>query len=118
MKELTLSVVVKRVGEEPVVIEMENTVKAFRGFVGGYLGTQKVFADDDSVLLVFNEEAKALGLPKNFPFYEESSGEPLDMIRGDFAFVGCDKQKTFCSLTKEQIDRCLAYCRRLVVVSG
>lgn len=118
MKELNLTVVTKKVGEDAVVSQLPNTVDAFQGFVGGYLSTQRVFAGDPAVLLVCNEEAKELNLPKNFPFYEEESGEKIDMIRGDFCFVGCDAEGAFCSLTKQQAERCLTYCSRIVVSAG
>lgn len=93
-----IKVIKKVVGEEPEVVEIEDTLKSYQSIVGGYIECVRFTKD---ITIVCNDEGKLIGLEPNF--YMMSIDE---VICGDVVFVGvigCD----FCSLNDKQIAKIL-----------
>lgn len=89
-----LKVMVKRVGKQPTVETIENTLKAKQQLVNGLI---EIVPYNDEILIVCNEEGKLLNMPPNLIF-------DYDYIAGDCFFVGDDyKNGDFKSLTDKQI---------------
>ena len=89
-----LKIVVK-VGEQPTIETIENTLEAKQKIVNGLI---EVVPYNDEILLVCNEESKLLDMPPNLIF-------DYDYIAGDCFFVGNDYKKgDFNSLTERQIE--------------
>ena len=68
-----LKIVLKKVGEEPEVMNIENTLEAKQKLVNGWI---EVVSVTDDILLVCNEEGKLENLPPNLLF-------DYDYIAGD-----------------------------------
>ena len=82
----------------PEQITIKNTLEEKQKLVGGLIEYTNLI-DDNSVLLICNEEGKILGLP-----YNRDIGH--DIIAGPFILVGNDQR--LCediSLTEEQINK-------------
>ncbi len=89
-----LKVLLKRVSEEPEIVEIEDTLEAKQELVDGLIELVSVM---DDVFLICNEEGKLIDLPPNLVF-------DYDYIAGDCFFVGDDyKNAGFKNLTEEQI---------------
>ena len=90
-----IKVLYKRVGREPEVVEMENTLQSMQSMVGGFI---EVIPYDDYEL-VCNEEGKIMGLYPNVGF-------DYDVINGNF-FIANDDYETgdFTSLTEKNIEK-------------
>ena len=90
-----IKVLYKKVGREPEVIEIENTLQAMQNMVGGFI---EVIPYDDYEL-VCNEEGKIMGLYPNVGF-------DYDVINGNF-FIANDNYETgdFASLTDKNIEK-------------
>lgn len=101
MKKLTVLHV--KVGQEPVVKTVDNTIEALQGLVEGYIETVRI-ADD--LLLVVNEEGLLQHKPMNFmTFALRAEGlVPVHEIVGDVFFVSW-LGEDFTSLDKLQIQR-------------
>lgn len=86
----------------PEVREIDGSLKAMQGIVGGLI--QPIYLDD-SVALVCNDEGKLMNLPANRGL-RDKDGQIYDIISGTFFLFGapadCDY---FTSLTPEQIKR-------------
>lgn len=94
MKKEKLKILLKKVGREPEVKFIDNTLKAKQKLVGGLI---EVLDFEDDTLIVCNEEGKILNLPPNTLF-------DMDYIAGDYFVVGNDfENASFKSLTDEQI---------------
>lgn len=89
-----MKVIVKEVGKNPEVREIENDLKVLNQLVGGYIEVVRV---DDDILLICNEEGKIQGLPLNF-----SMG--YDAIAGTAVFVSFDGKEDFTDLNDWQIE--------------
>lgn len=63
MREKEIKVVIKRVGESPVISTIRNELSAFQEVVNGYIET---FLLTEDILLVLNEEGKLQNLGLNF----------------------------------------------------
>lgn len=97
-----LRIVLKKVGEEPEIINIENTLEAKQKLVGGWI---EVVTVTDDILLVCNEEGKLDNLDPNLLF-------DYDYIAGDCFFIGDDyKNGDFKSLTDEQIEEVKEICK-------
>lgn len=93
MSNKLLKVIIKKVGEEPYVDTIENTLEAKQKIVGGYIEV----VDYKDACLICNEEGKIMNLDPNVVF-------DYDYIAGDFLIVGDDYENgDFKSLTEEQI---------------
>lgn len=87
-----MKVIVKEVGKNPEVREIENKLSVLQGLVGGHIEVVRI-AD---VLLICNEEGKLDGLPANF-----STGH--DVIVGTAVFVSHDNSGEFIGLSDYQV---------------
>ena len=88
----------------PVIKEIDGSLKAMQGIVGGLIQPIPLISDPDTVL-VCNDEGKLLNLPANRGLRDET-GQIYDIVCGTFFICGapadCDH---FTSLTPEQIER-------------
>ncbi len=86
-------------GEQPCMIELENTLEEFQGAVGGYI--EAVTLPRTGLVVIVNEEGRLLGLPANGrmnigPLRGQTLVGPVLVVRadpkiGDFAGVRhCD----------------------------
>lgn len=90
-----LKILVKRVGEDPTVETIEDTLKAKQDLVGGLI---EVVTYNEDILLICNEEGKLFNLSPNLLF-------DFDYIAGDCFFVGDDIDNCgYKDLTDKQID--------------
>lgn len=79
-----MKIIVKKVGEEPNVIELESLdLEKMQSLVGGYIECLSVSPTVDMWL---NDEGKLHGLPTNM-FLCKENGEVLDTIQGDVFFA-------------------------------
>ena len=102
-KEKELKIVLKKVGENPEIMNIENTLEKKQELVGGLIEVVPVLKN---ILLVCNEEGKLDNLLPNLIF-------PYDYIAGDCFFVGDDyKNGDFKSLTNEQIIEIKELCKK------
>ena len=91
-----IRILVKKVGEDPIVKVIPNTLEAKQKIVGGLI---EVVPYQDDMLLVCNDEGKIIGLKPNVCF-------DMDYIAGDMFVIGDDyKNADFRSLTDEEITR-------------
>lgn len=89
--------------EIPKEVFIENTLEAKQEIVGGYIQMCHPVLHDDTAVIICNEEGKLMGLEPNRTLYLES-GEPYDIICGDFIVVDAPEDSDdFGSLTKEQV---------------
>ena len=101
-KEKELRIVLKKVGEIPEIMNIENTLEAKQKLVGGLI---EVVSVTDNILLICNEEGKLENLFPNLVF-------DYDYIAGDCIFVGDDYENgDFKSLTDDQIDEIKDLCK-------
>ena len=88
----------------PVIKEIDGSLKAMQGIVGGLIQPIPLIGDPDTVL-VCNDEGKLLNLPANRGLRDET-GQIYDIVCGTFFICGapadCDH---FTSLTPEQIEQ-------------
>ena len=102
-KKEELKIVLKKVGEEPEVMNIENTLEAKQKLVDGWIEVVSVTED---ILLVCNEEGKLDNRPPNLLF-------DYDYIAGDCFFIGDDYENgDFKSLTDEQIEEVKEICEK------
>jgi len=87
----------------PEVREINDSLEAMQGIVGGLI--QPIYPFDDSVALVCNDEGKLMDLQANRGL-RDKDGKIYDIVFGTFFLCGapadCDY---FTSLTPEQIER-------------
>ena len=101
-KKEDLRIVLKKVGEEPEVMNIENTLEAKQKLVNGWI---EVVSVTDDILLICNEEGKLENLLPNLNF-------GCDYIAGDCFFVGDDYENgDFKSLTENQIEEVKSICK-------
>ena len=96
--ENTLSVLKIAPGQYPQQVEIDNDLKALQQAVGGSIGASYPFADDP-VAIVYNDDAKLMGLPLNRALWDED-GLMYDVIAGTFLVVGLGEED-FVSLSPE-----------------
>ena len=93
-KEGEIKVLFKRVGKDPIVKIIPNTLEAKQNLVGGLI---ECVPYDDETLLICNEEGKLIGMKPNLCF-------DYDYIAGDCFLIGDDYENSdFKSLTDKQI---------------
>lgn len=95
------------VGQDPKVMEIENTLEAKQELVGGYIEmVTPVWRDfGETAVIICNEEGKLLRLkPNAYLLTDEVFGIPYDVICGDFLIVDApEDSEDFGSLSDEQI---------------
>ena len=97
-----IRIVLKKVGKEPKVMNIENTLEAKQKLVKGLI---EVVSITDDILLICNEEGKLENLLPNLVF-------DYDYIAGDCFFIGDDfENEGFKSLTDEQVREVFAICQ-------
>ena len=96
--ENTLSVLKIAPGQYPQQVEIDNDLKALQQAVDGSIGASCPFADDP-VAIVYNDDAKLMGLPLNRALRDED-GQMYDAVAGTFLVVGLGEED-FASLTPE-----------------
>lgn len=107
-KEKELRIVLKKVGKNPEIMNIENTLDAKQKLVGGLI---EVVGLTEDILLVCNEEGKLDDLLPNLMF-------DYDYIAGDCFFVGDDyKNGDFKSLTDEQIEEIQDICHKREIIN-
>lgn len=93
-----MKVVIKKVGEQAQVAEIENTLEALQGIVEGYI---EVVAVGGEVLMICNEEGKLNGLEYNFKLGN-------DFIVGNVLFVQA-KDEDFTDLDESNIETVMKF---------
>jgi len=84
---------VYRVGQAPVLTEVEDSLEGLQGVVGGYIEAVHI---SDSLALICNEEGKLIGLAPN-----RKLGR--DTICGDFIVLASDDEGNFVSLSDDHV---------------
>ena len=93
-----LDVLLVKPNEHPQNISIGAELKDLQEAVGGSIGASYPFADDP-VAIVYNDDAKLIGLPLNRSLRNEN-GEMYDAVAGTFLVVGLGEED-FASLTPE-----------------
>lgn len=88
-----MKVVIKKVGEQAQVTEIENTLDALQKFVGGHI---EVVSVGGEVIMICNEEGKLNGLEYNFKLGN-------DFIVGNVLFVQA-KGEDFADLSDSNVE--------------
>ena len=91
-----MKVLIKNIGENTKITDIENDLQSLQNLVGGYIEALPLTKD---VLLMCNEEGKLKGLPVNFNIVINGK---IESIVGNVFFVG-KNDSDFDSLTNEQI---------------
>ena len=81
----------------PTVQEIDGSLESMQKIVGGTI--QAVYAFDEPVCIVCNDEGKLMGLAPNC-LLSDDSGKPYDMLVGTFFVCGV-KEDNFISLSPE-----------------
>lgn len=98
-----MKVLVIEVGQQPMVKEIEGSLRSMQEIVGGYI--QPVYPWREEVALVCNEEGKINGMALNRPLLDDR-GQLVDIIAGTFFICSAPiDSESFQSLTDEQIER-------------
>ena len=98
-----MKVLVVEPKRKPRVADIEDTLEALQGIVGGLV--ECLYPFEDEVALVCNEEGKVEGLPLNRALYDED-GVIYEIIAGDFFIIGAPADaENFTDLTQKQIDK-------------
>jgi hypothetical protein len=100
-KENRITVVRANVGEQPEIVEMDNTLEAFQEAVGGWIQTINL---SDKVLAIMDEEGKIKG-------YEGNYYIPNDVVVGNCIFCSTDGED-FASLTVELQSEVIGFLQR------
>lgn len=96
---MTISIVVKNVGEDAQVMEIDSSLQALQDIVGGHI---EMVHFAGGVYLICNEEGKLEGLDPNFL----CNG---DIICGNACFVGIDEEGDTASLNEEEKEFLMDY---------
>ncbi len=96
-----MKVIAYKVGEEPTMQEIPNTLKGMQSFVGGYI---EVLHVTDELVLVCNEEGKIDELPPNRTVYTQDTHQYRDCIAGDF-FICRENGDEFTDALEEDIEK-------------
>ena len=98
-----MKVLVIEVGQQPMVKEIEGSLRSMQEIVGGYI--QPVYPWREEVALVCNEEGKINGMALNRPLLDDR-GQLVDITAGTFFICSAPiDSESFQSLTDEQIER-------------
>ena len=104
-----IKVLVFRVGQEPVVEEIDASLEAKQKLVGGYIecvniGSFSRFGGKDNVDLWCNEDGKNTGLPFNLRLPVDPMF-PDDIIAGDFFLASVTSGGNTKSLSQKMIEK-------------
>ena len=89
----------------PEVKEIDGTLKSMQEIVGDLIQPVYPFDDDNSAVLVCNDEGKVMNLPANRGL-RDKDGQIYDIVCGTFFLCGASADSDhFTSLTQEQIER-------------
>lgn len=108
MKENTIKIMRIKVGQEPVVAEIENTLESLQSEVGGLI--QLVYLAPECIAVI-NEEGKLNGSQPNRWLGDN------DIICGNFIICG-DDGEDFKSLNETQIEVCKEYFKEIPTFTG
>lgn len=98
-----MTVLVVEVGRQPMVKEIDGSLRSMQEIVGGYI--QPVYPWREEVALVCNEEGKINGMALNRPLLDDR-GQLVDIIAGTFFICSAPiDSESFQSLTDEQVER-------------
>lgn len=98
-----MKVLVIEAGCQPMVKEIDGSLKSMQEVVGGYI--QAIYPWMEEVALVCNEEGKINGMALNRPLLDDR-GQLVDIIAGTFFICSAPvDSESFQSLTDEQIER-------------
>jgi hypothetical protein len=90
-----ITVAIKRPNENSEVVEVDNTLKTFQEFVGGYIEVVP-FTEDGDILVICDEEGKMKGKDFNLRYYE-------DILVGTLVFVKNGDDGEFHSLESDDL---------------
>lgn len=97
-----MTVILKRPGEEPKKIDIEDTLEAYRSIIGGSL---EHLGFGNGIGMLFDEDGKFKDLSPNFFLFDDREA-PIDVVVGNVLFVG-EKGEEFVSLSDEEIEHIL-----------
>ncbi len=115
-KQQKITVIVKRVGKDPVVEQIDASLRGWQAVVGedGYNMVQVIPASTvglpADIDLIFNEEGKVWGMPLNFYLTYPNSGQAWDDVRGN-AFFMARKGDRAIDLTPTHQQAVMAYLK-------
>lgn len=98
-------VMIKKVGEKPVVVEVEEiSLRYMQGVVGGYIEMPYLSdaLNERRIDIVINEEGKLEGMDANMLLLSKEDGV-IDVLVGDILFVANDGQGRTIGLNDDQI---------------
>ena len=91
-------------GEQPQIVDIDNTLSSLQDAVGGYI--QVIYPFDDPVAIICDDEGKMKCYPPNRVLRDED-GDIYDILVGTFLIVGlCEDD--FMDLTDILIDKYMA----------
>ena len=100
-----MQVLVVEPERRPEVREIDGSLKSMQEIVGGLIQPVYPFDDDNSAVLVCNDEGKLMNLPANRGL-RDKDGQIYDIVCGTFFLCGAPADSDhFTSLTQEQIKR-------------
>ena len=97
-----MKAIIKEVGKEPKVIDIENTLEALQKAIGGYLEAVNV---GNGVIMLCDEEGKLKGSKYNFDLGS-------DKIVGNVLFTQSDGKEDFADLDDKQIETVMHFFSR------
>lgn len=97
-----MKAIIKEVGKEPKVIDIENTLEALQKAVGGYIEALSV---GGNVIMLCDEEGKLKGSKYNFDLGN-------DKIVGDVLFTKSDGGEEFTDLNENDVETILHFFSR------
>lgn len=98
-----IRVIVKKVGEEPQITEIENSYEAISSIVEGYV--EHIYLSNE-VGCWLNEEGKLKQLPLNMKL-QDCKGKNFDLLNGNLVLIQEEEDKISISMTDENVDKYL-----------
>ena len=97
-----MKAIIKEVGKEPKVIDIDNTLEALQKAVGGYIEAVNV---GGNVIMLCDEEGRLKGSKYNFDLGSEK-------IVGDVIFTKSDGKEDFTDLDENDVETILHFFSR------
>jgi hypothetical protein len=91
-----MKVVLVVVNKDPVITEIDNSLKGLQAVVGGYIESVSLSPYEHQLVLICNEEGKLIGLPPN-----RLLGN--DIIMGTFFITKANDEGDFVSLDDDDL---------------